>query len=334
MVLRFRLLFYLVIVLLLETRCMAIEDARPKPKLHVSIYPSVAVGVNERQIEGAMTPFLKWFGERVGCNIEFHFEKKGGSIADLREFAERISRNRGEIGIITGIEYAWIRHHQIKGDFTLDPLVWVSYGELLPKTRILVNKDSNIHSVTDLPDKIVATYDSMPISDKIFLLSQLKEARIPERLAFDRLTVKNHTNAKAAIFAVDDGSAHFLVVNNSMYSHLLGNHPGINLKEFGKPADYPPPVFVGNRQLLEKLEPGLWNKLAEALLTATENKKKHRYADECFKAWKIHGFLPANHAIGKKTLHYTEAYPLDLFVSATSSHFSQRHERTLLYSRD
>jgi ABC-type phosphate/phosphonate transport system substrate-binding protein len=222
---------------------------------------------------------------------------------DLLSFGKRLDSGDVHLGMVTGIEYGWLRKRYPK----LRPLVIANVGRTLsPYSEIRVRKNGDIGSIDALQGKTIARVRRMSLDSMIYVNSLLQGHAL-EASPF-RLEELPRPTLGHALAAIKNGDVDGVVISIEAFSRLSKLQPGI-ANEF-IPIDrsdaFPTPVLIGRPVLVNQLRTGLWDDLGKSLL------KVHRTAQgrQVVTFWGFVSFSPVSDNYTRRVRTVVKKYPI------------------------
>jgi ABC-type phosphate/phosphonate transport system substrate-binding protein len=188
--------------------------ADPKPMLQIGMIQTLFRGAESGAMMAQSEPFSVMLQAQTGLRGQVRV------VPDEAEMARLVGNGQLQLGILHGIEYAWIK----KQHPDLHPLVVAFNQSTKLRGYVLVREDSAAQGVADLADKSLAFPARSLNHCYLFLDKSIREAGLsPAGFFAESPTVKN---AEAALDAVVDGAAVAAVVDGVALDTYRQRKPG------------------------------------------------------------------------------------------------------------
>lgn len=200
---------------------------------------------------------------------------------DSSQLAEQLARGQFEIGVFTGMEFAWARQKNTK----LQPLVIAVNEQKYLRVHVLVRQDCAAGRLADLKDMPLGMPRCCLEHCELFLKRQGSLCATDTAAAFSQLS--RSSDADDALDDLVDGKTQAAVVDGAGLESYQRRKPGrfARLKELHKPESFPVPIVA---YVEGKLDDASLRAFREGIVKAQQTAKGR----QVLMLWKMTGFEP------------------------------------------
>jgi ABC-type phosphate/phosphonate transport system substrate-binding protein len=225
---------------------------RPEATVQIGMIESLFRGSDTAVMLAQTQPFSELLYSQTGVRGQFTI------IPDAHEMAKQLREEKLQLGIMHGIEYAWI-----KGEYPeLQPLLLAYNQTIKLKGYLLVHRDSPLQTVGDLKGKTLAFPKRSLNHCYLFLHKAIGDAGHNPAGFFAPTACP--ANIDAALDAVVDGTADAVVVDGVSYEVFKSRKPGraAKLRVLKESGLFPTATIVykpsaANEEMVRKFRDGL-----------------------------------------------------------------------------
>ena len=220
-------------------------------------------------------------------------------VQGVERLSEDLAKDRLQLAVFFGHEFAWIH----KKNAELKPLLVVVNQIPYQRCYLLIRKDDNLTSFTQLKGKSLAVAHHTPEPCHLFLERQCQNTGVKIEVFFSK--VSHPENVEAALDDLVDGGVDSVVVDEVALNSYKRRKPGrlAKLKELAKSPKFPAAVVV--------YQPRRWNDadlktVREALLNAHQNPEGR----QLLTMWRLTGFEPVPENYEQNLRAIDQAFPI------------------------
>jgi hypothetical protein len=302
---RFRKLAWLTLALALPRPATA---AAPKP-LQVRVYASVYTGLRESEARDVARGVTDLIARRLDYPVSLDLQA-GTTAADIEDFGNRLANGTYHLGVVWGIEYAWLK----KFHPDLDVLTVCSQGpDVTPQKSHLLVRTNEFTDWKKLRNKRLARFASQTRMDVLLLNEMVKRAgEDPDRF-FPKEGRKSYPSPKAALRAVVKNEADCVVVNAMIFNQMKKLYPWVgdelvSLKGPLSEETYPDVAIIGSPEQVKKLRESLWQDMQKELRTVLKTPE----GEDLKLFWGFGSFVDPSEEYRDAAAKCAERYPLNL----------------------
>jgi hypothetical protein len=226
------------------------------------IYSSVTSGVDIRSVRAATTAALDLVGSKAGYPLQWGATEEELLEIELEEFAKKIDRGETHLGVVWGIEYGSLEKPFPK----LEPMVLADAG-VNTYSELFVGQKSGINEIAQLQGKKIALIRHMNLGDKLYF-NEIARGQ-PDFFVIGR----PYQKPREALEAVSNGDADCVIINAIRLGQVQKEF-GLRIKDgltfLARSDQHSTPVIFGRRDVVDKLRPGLWNRLTNEFCSIHE----------------------------------------------------------------
>jgi ABC-type phosphate/phosphonate transport system substrate-binding protein len=275
---------------------------KARPPMEVRVYSSVMGTVSDSQVRAVLEPMIDVLSARIDYPIHIDLERGTGPKAILA-FGEKLNEGTYHLGGVWGLEYGWLRE-KYPG---LQVLLLASNGiQASWRSQLMVRLQDHVGRIEQLKGKRLARVKDATLMEQLFLNEMLRQAGQDPQDFFK--PTKPVPTVKDAALAVKNGQADCLLIHISDFIRLQNLQPKVasTLVAIEKTAPYPAPVLIGRPEHMDKLKPGLWQKLRKAGLTIHDTEE----GQQTVRFWRFDKFIEPDAPFLKQVEKCTQEYPM------------------------
>jgi len=275
--------------------------------LKVRFYTGVLPGVRADDVDTHVRLLASYVATRAGHP---HLEvqtRTAETAQQLSQFAEDARRGAVHVGVMWGLEYGWLSKQFPR--LQLEPLVVASRGEGPWEIQVMVRQDSEAQTFGDLKGGRLAVYPFTPLPDRAYL------AKLTKPLAPREYFTKGppeYASVRDALFSVQESDADCVLVDTVTYSRFVALYDR-RLRPVAS-TEFPAPVVLGKRELVEGIESGLWADLQRSFLETGMRGDGRSH----LRFFKVDGFALPPRRFRELVERQTDEYPISLIEGVSS----------------
>lgn len=250
-------------------------------------------------------PMAKLLSDKPLLDYPIEFDLHHGSTPeDLFEFGESLSKGTHHIGIVWGLEYGWLRE---KYPDLVPIVVCLVSKDLFNRSQLMVRKQPNRARLQNIRGGTLGRFERTTLMDELFLHEVLTRNHEDPKNFFQTRILPT---AKDAVFELHDGGVDCMVITIDTLKRLepdCGEVIG-NLAMVEQSGPFPNAMLIGRPEHLNRLRPGLWTDLQEALIRIHKKSVGRR----CVKFWGLERFVRPDAETEELIKEAVKMYPVEV----------------------
>jgi ABC-type phosphate/phosphonate transport system substrate-binding protein len=284
------------------------EAGKGPPPIEARVYSSVLGTASDSETRAVLQPMMDVLADRLDYSVHLDLERGTGP-KGLLAFGDKLNDGTYHLGCVWGLEYGWLREKHPG----LQTLVIASNGiQASWRSQLMVRQQDRVSRVEELKGKRLAHVKDATLMERLFLDEMLRQAGQDPQGFFQ--SAKPQPTVKDAALAVKNGQADCLLIHISDFIRLQNTHPGVarTLVEIEKTAPFPAPVMVGRPENMNKLKPGLWQKLRREALRIHETEE----GQQCVRFWRFDKFIEPDAQFRKDVEKCAQEFPMKRLLAS------------------